>query len=182
MSEVIKTTGESTPVADSVQKFRRIVTGHDSTGKAVFVDDAPCAHAHSIMGIPTFATTELWKTSQSPVDNSGDAGDPAAGSFDLRPPKSGSILRIVEFAPDSTWSNKDGSSAPMMHRTASLDYAYVIKGQIYAVLDNEERLLKEGDVLIQRGTNHAWANRTDEPCLVLCVLIDASPLVDNPPH
>ena len=70
-----------------------------------------------------------------------------------------------------------------MHRTASVDYAFVIEGEIWAVLDADETLMTAGDFLIQRGTNHAWSNRSDRPALVGFVLIDAKPLeqfVDAP--
>lgn len=173
MNDVIKM--DRTAVADSVTKFRRIVTGHTVEGEAVFVLDEVCQNAHAIMGHPTFATTELWKSLQTPADNSGDFEDPAAGPTVVAPPKHGTVFRVVEFAPDKIWREAHGP-APMMHRTPSLDYAMVLKGEIYAVLDKSETLMKPGDVLIQRGTNHAWSNRTDEPCLVLFVLIGAEPL------
>jgi mannose-6-phosphate isomerase-like protein (cupin superfamily) len=180
MSEVIKS--GSVKVAESVTKFRRIVTGHNQAGEAIFVEDEVCANRHAIKNIPTFATTELWKTSMAPVDNSDiQPVDSAAGAFVLNPPASGSVFRIVEFVPDRVW--KDDDYVPdMMHRTPSLDYAYVIRGEIYAVLDKQEKLMREGDVLIQRGTNHAWANRSSEPCVVLFVLIDANEVEGLPEH
>ncbi|WP_454743936.1 cupin domain-containing protein [Cupriavidus necator] len=183
MSDVIKTSGGAIAVAESVTKFRRVVTGHDSSGNAIFLEDAICGNSHAIMGVPTFATTELWKTAGIPVENTLPMGDPTAEAFALHPPPQGTVLRIVEFAPDSTWAgNGDEKAEPMMHRTASQDYAYVIKGEIFAVLDKEEKLLRAGDVLIQRGTNHAWANRSLEQCIVLFVLIDATPIENLPPQ
>ncbi|WP_336335153.1 cupin domain-containing protein [Pseudomonas putida] len=180
MSEVIES--GSVGVADSVMKFRRIITGHSEAGEAVFIEDEICAHRHAIKNIPTFATTELWKTRTTPVDNTErQPTDPVAGAFALNPPAGGSVFRIVEFAPDRIWKS-DPHESDMMHRTPSLDYAYVIKGQIYALLDNQETLMKSGDVLIQRGTNHAWANRSDEPCIVLFVLIDAKEMKNLPSH
>ncbi|KAF0254596.1 cupin domain-containing protein [Pseudomonas putida] len=172
MSEVIES--GNVEVADSVVKFRRIVTGHDEAGKAIFIEDEVCPNRHAIKNIPEFATTELWKTSTTPVDNTeGQPIDPAAGAFVLNPPANGSVFRVVEFVPDQVWKT-DPNVPDMMHRTPSLDYAYVIKGEIYALLDGQETLMKAGDVLIQRGTNHAWANRSVEPCVVLFVLIDAN--------
>ncbi len=70
----------------------------------------------------------------------------------------------------------DNPRHPGFHKTASLDYAIVLSGEIYALLDEGEVLLRAGDVLIQRGTNHAWSNRTGEPARVAFVLIDAHPL------
>jgi mannose-6-phosphate isomerase-like protein (cupin superfamily) len=111
----------------------------------------------------------------------------------LEPPKNGSILRIVEFPPDSQW--RDGadareafasigaghaadkrSSDPMMHRTRTVDYIIVLKGEIYAVMEKGATLLRAGDVLVQRGTNHSWSVRGTEPCIVAAVLVDAKPL------
>ncbi|MCA2208652.1 cupin domain-containing protein [Nocardia rosealba] len=88
----------------------------------------------------------------------------------LEPPDRGTGLRIVGFPPAET------ESAPDMHRTASLDYAYIIEGEIYAVMDDDSTLMRAGDVLIQRGTNHGWANRSDRACRVLFVLLDAEPI------
>ena len=65
---------------------------------------------------------------------------------------------------------------PGFHKTSTIDYAIVLSGEIYALMDEGEVLLKAGDVLIQRGTNHAWSNRTEEPCCVAFVLIDADPV------
>jgi len=178
MSEVIKV--GSKKAADSVMKFRRIITGHNEDGEAIFIEDAICPHVYPIKDIPEFVSTELWKVSSTPVDNADAESDPVAGGFVLNPPQNGSILRIVEFVPDSVWK-ADPNEPDMMHRTASLDYAYVIKGEIYAILDKDEKLMKPGDVLIQKGTHHAWANRSNEPCIVLYVLTGAKELANLPP-
>jgi quercetin dioxygenase-like cupin family protein len=68
------------------------------------------------------------------------------------------------------------SSNPMMHKTASVDYAIVLKGEIWAVMDDSEKRMTAGDVLVQRGTNHAWSNRTDQPALVAFILVGATPV------
>jgi quercetin dioxygenase-like cupin family protein len=64
----------------------------------------------------------------------------------------------------------------MMHRTQSVVYIIVLKGEIYAVMETGEKLLRAGDILIQRGTNHSWSVRTSEPCIVAAVLVSAKPL------
>ncbi len=111
----------------------------------------------------------------------------------LEPPANGTILRIVEFPPDSAWRGRtDGregfdsigaghaqdahSSDPMMHKTASVDYIIVLKGEIHAIMDKGETLLKAGDILVQRGTNHSWSVRGSEPCIIAAVLVSAAPL------
>ena len=62
----------------------------------------------------------------------------------------------------------------VMHQTASLDYIVILSGEIYLITDTEETLLQAGDIVIQRGTNHAWSNRSDQMCLQLAILIDAN--------
>lgn len=146
--------------------IRRIVTGHDEDGRAVFVEDSPCQHAVPITG--GVVTNEFWQQSGTP-DNSGEYADPIADHVTIAPRTSGSLFRIVEFPGDP-------SVDPYLHRTASLDYCCVLDGEIFAVLDDEERLMRAGDVLVQRGTNHSWANRSGGPCRVLFVLLDAKPL------
>jgi naringenin degradation protein FdeH len=70
----------------------------------------------------------------------------------------------------------DVSRHPGMHKTATVDYAIVLSGEIYAVMDEGETLLRAGDTLVQRGTNHAWSNRNETPCLVAFILVSASPV------
>lgn len=146
---------------------RRIVTGHDSTGKSIFVADGPTPNVWKApSGAPVI---ELWSHAGIP-DNSGDFLDPMMEPASFSPPPQGSILRIVDFAPRA-------ADAPgNIHRTPSLDYCYVIEGTIVAVLDDDERVMSAGDVLIQRGTNHGWRNDSGAHCRVLFVLIDAEPL------
>jgi len=122
------------------------------------------------------------------------SADAAARPVVLEPPASGSIFRVVDFPPDKDLLGKldrgkafeamgahgamdrDASRHPGMHRTRTVDYALVLDGEIWALMDEGEVLLKAGDCLIQRGTNHAWANRSDRPCRVAFILIDARPL------
>jgi quercetin dioxygenase-like cupin family protein len=147
-----------------MEPIRRIVTGHDETGKAVFVEDADCPHARSTRGV---ATNNLWLHSGIP-DNSGHYRDPVSSAVALPPPTDGAVLRVVDFPPDD-------NGVPDLHSTASLDFAVVLSGEIHAVLDDDETLMRAGDVLVQRGTNHAWVNRSGSICRVLFVLIDARP-------
>ena len=166
---------KTTVIDSSVTTFRRLVTGESSSGKSFIVEDVVCPNVQAILGIPFFAATELWKTFETPVDLAGEVKDPAEGLPSLAPPPAGTAFRIVEFPPDSSVEAMlaQGSRAAVMHRTPSIDYAYVIDGEIYAVLDDAEALMKAGDVLIQRGTNHGWSNRSNRPCKVLFVLISA---------
>lgn len=164
------------PAADTVRLYRRIITGHNSAGRSIIVEDAACPNVQTIMGVPEFATTEFWKTVETPVDLTKEQADPAAGPVTLPPPVNGTVLRVVEFPPDSLVRDKMPQSPPkdLMHRTASIDYAFVIEGEVFAILDEEETLMKAGDFMIQRGTNHNWSNRSSAPARVLFVLIGAT--------
>ncbi|MGQ4615598.1 cupin domain-containing protein [Nocardia sp. R7R-8] len=171
MAENIPVSRNGIRPADSVQRFRRLVTGVGPDGKSRFEDDAPGVHQHVIADLDTFVYTNLWRTETTPVDNSGAVDDGLAEPTGIAPPPNGSVFRVVEFPPDSRWDKRDGTAERMYHSTPSLDYAIVLNGEIYAVLDTEERLMSAGDVLIQRGTAHSWSNRSDKSCAVAFVLI-----------
>jgi hypothetical protein len=180
-----------------IRRFRRIVTGHDAIGRSIIISDATSPHIMPIMDQPNFAVTDFWKTASTPADNAGNtAADPCGLPIQVAPPTGGSVFRVVQFPPDEDWAAKAeamGGSVPIdataqsaskggpvrhahMHRTRSIDYAIVLSGEIWAVMDEGETKLTAGDMLIQRGTNHAWANRSNAPCVVAFVLIDAQPL------
>lgn len=188
-----------TPTAPGpeIKRVRRIVTGHNAQGRSVILSDETSPHVMPIMNQPNFAVTDFWKTSLAPADNGPQtAADPCQLPIQVAPPANGSVFRVVQFPPDKDWAAKaaamGGSVAidetakiahtggPMrhahMHRTRSIDYAIVLLGEIWAVMDEGETKMTAGDVLIQRGTNHAWANRSNAPCVVAFVLIDAKPL------
>jgi mannose-6-phosphate isomerase-like protein (cupin superfamily) len=195
MSEAAK----ASPVkpGPEIKRFRRIMTGHNAQGRSVILSDETSPHVMAIMDQPNFAVTDFWKTSSTPADNSAaSADDPCRIPIQVAPPENGSVFRVVQFPPDKDWAAKaaamGGSVAiddtakaadtggPVrhahMHRTRSIDYAIVLSGEIWAVMDEGETKMSAGDVLIQRGTNHAWANRSNAPCVVAFVLIDAKPL------
>jgi mannose-6-phosphate isomerase-like protein (cupin superfamily) len=175
-----------------VWRVRRVVTGHNAQGKSFLHMDGLAPNIKEMATIPGLALTDLWETRQAPDSNAGTR-DNADRPVRLEPPPGGSILRIVEFPPDKVWRStvdaktsfesigaghaKDASNADaMMHTTATVDYIIVLKGEIYAVMEQGETLLKPGDVLIQRGTNHSWSVRGDEPCVIAAILISAKPL------
>jgi len=169
-----------------VQPTRRVVTGHDAKGKAVVLIDgaAPNAKLRKATGL---TSTLLWVTDRSPADNSGSA-DAAEREIGVAPPPRGSIFRVVDFPPAADFGAVDNAAMlremgigagqgdarhATMHRTKSIDYAVVISGEIDMLLDDSEVHLKAGDVLVQRGTSHAWVNRGRESCRIAFVLIDA---------
>ena len=173
------------------RRFRRVVTGHDRSGKSIFIADGPAPNVLEMASMPGVALTDLWRTASSPASNASNK-DAATGKIKLEPPADGTILRIVEFPPDRMWRKSadakkafasigahgapdHGSDDAMMHATASVDYIIVLEGEIHAVLDKGETLLKRGDILIQRGTNHSWSVRGNKPCIVAAVLVGAAP-------
>ena len=174
--------------------IRRVVTGHNDAGRSVLVMDGAAPHVYN-RSPGSAVVTELWETRSTPADNRGNA-EVTDHPFRLMPPKHGSVFRIIEYPPDQQRlaalareraAGDDGSGHiaaldpgsprhPGFHKTSSVDYAIVLCGEIYALMDEGEVLLRAGDVLIQRGTNHAWSNRTDAPAYLAFVLIDADPV------
>jgi mannose-6-phosphate isomerase-like protein (cupin superfamily) len=162
---------------------RRIVTGHNAEGKSVIVIDGPAT--------PFGA---YWLTNATPVDNA-SSGDAGLQVRTLEPPPGGSIFRFAAIPPedpkvsreererqtakmfaqiDATHCRPDTSRHPGMHKTRTIDYVVLLSGQVTLLLDNGEVDLKPFDVVVQRGTNHAWVNKGKEPALIAAVLIDAS--------
>jgi len=175
-----------------VWRVRRVYTGHDARGRSVIVSDALAPNVKEMASMPGLALTDLWETTGPLASNQGN-GDAADRPVRLEPPRGGTILRIVEFPPDKAWREnadakaafesigaghaKDKASAdPMMHKTATVDYIVVLSGEIHAIVEEGEVLLKPGDVFIQRGTNHSWSVRGDAPCVIAAILVSAAPV------
>lgn len=176
-----------------VQPSRRVVAGHDAAGRSVIWLDGAAANVNVFEAAGGTAVTELWSTATAPASNAGSE-DAGAAPFVLEPPPTGTRFRIVEYPPDSVrFASGDRAAGyrqmgaarhmvtdrprhPGMHKTASVDYAVVLDGEIWAVMDEGETLLKAGDCLVQRGTSHAWSNRTDKPARVAFVLVGAEPV------
>jgi hypothetical protein len=172
--------------------MRRVVTGHDPHGKSVIIMDGPSPHVLEVDAMPGLALINLWVTDRAPAANAGSA-DAAARPVVLEPPDRGTIFRVVDFPPDRNLAggidraktfadmgaahamDKSAARHPGMHKTNTVDYALVLDGEIWALMDEGETLLKAGDCLVQRGTNHAWSNRTDKSCRVAFILISADP-------
>ena len=168
-------------------EIRRIVTKLDPSGKAVVMIDERTRLTSS--RLPTLVAN-LWVTDKSLPDftSTEDRGKAKTG---IQPPKSGTVFRVVEFAPESAGGHPTdpnfmmkmvGADAPakglpprhpLMHRTRTLDYAIVLSGEIDMLLDEGEVHVKAGDVVVQQATNHAWVNRGQEPCRIAFVLIDS---------
>ena len=136
-------------------KVRRVVTGHDAAGRSIVVDDGLPPQDHPMRGTGVGAEfVEIWSTPEPvPVLTSRPSSEPTARPFTIMP-ASGHLLRIIDIHPPHM-----GGRRTVMHRTRTLDYAVVIEGEIVLVLDDSEVVLGPGEVVVQRGTDHAWENR-----------------------
>jgi quercetin dioxygenase-like cupin family protein len=145
-------------------KVRRVVTGHDSNGKAIVEVDEDVTNV--VSSRPGAEASVIWTSQGFPVNNDGfeEMNDRATGTT----LGGGTVFRVLKLQPGNT---------PRMHRTDSIDYAVVMEGEIDMELDDGNSVhLKQGDVLVQRGTVHNWANRGTEPCTIAFILIDAKPV------
>ncbi len=147
---------------------RRVVTGHNVDGVSVVVSDG-LVPVHRFMPQDGVGFSEVWQTEGAPAPIVPDEGDPTVGSIRVPPPARGTKIRVNEFFPGHV--GPEGRQSPV-HRTQSVDYGIVLEGEIVLILDDSEVTLKAGDIAIQRGTDHAWANRTDQVCRVAFILID----------
>lgn len=176
---------------------RRVVTGHDDTGRAIILFDEAAPNTFASQTVPGFGATVAWLTGGGRIDLVTDedpaSADSAIPSF---PGPGETILRIADFPPDAAYPENAseavfteiggeaeheaavGDSANKhfwFHRTDSLDYAVVLEGEITLIVDQGEATLRAGDVVIQRATSHAWSNRTNSGARVLFVLIGTQP-------
>src|SRR5438309_1639577 len=174
-------------------KVRRIVTGVNEAGRSHVVSDVMLPTMDGADGDPVRAG--LWITHDSPASNT-DEIDPAPDGIILRTPppdRGGTVIRITDIPPETVrpYDPEDlrrracrttperSAKHPGFHATDTIDYAVCLEGEIWAVLDEDETLMRPGDVLIQRGTFHAWSNRSEKPARMLFVLIDAEPLTNH---
>jgi mannose-6-phosphate isomerase-like protein (cupin superfamily) len=135
---------------------RRVVTGHDAGGKSVVLADGAPPQNHPMHGSGVGADFhEMWGSAEAiPELTAVEAREPNERPFTIMPP-TGHLLRILDVYP-----LKDGGKRTVMHRTRTLDYVVVIEGELVLILDDSEVTLKPGEVVVQRGTDHAWENRS----------------------
>lgn len=151
---------------------RRVVTGHKN-GIATIIQDG---RVDNVMTHESgFVISDIWATNSMPVDIHTSAKIEDSFYPQLHP--NGSLFRYVHIPPDTEvkkyFEPQPGSPHPLMHKTETLDYIIIISGEVYLVMEDSETLLKPGDIVIQCATNHAWSNRTDQPCIQLAILLDA---------
>ena len=170
--------------------MRRIITGHNSEGKSIIILDGPPART---IGEDVGGLFEIWNTDGGLIDTT-DSIDRADTDIVLSPPENGSKFRYFQINPTpegvpmemmqeiaadafekigAAHHRVDTSKHPAMHKTDTIDYIILLKGDVTLILDEEEVTLEPHDVVVQRGTNHAWVNNGDEPALLIAVLIDS---------
>jgi len=156
-----------TEATTSFPPIRRVITGHDAKGVAkVLRDDFATNVKPSTHGA---RSTLVWSSDTMPIDiavgeNIEDMGARILGTA---PPPNGTRFCVIDFP---------ANSPGRMHRTETIDYVIVLAGEIEMDMDASTVKLKAGDILIQRGTNHSWVNRSDKPARLAFVLIDGTPL------
>ena len=181
--------GETKPV-------RRIVTIDDEEGRSVAIADGPAPDVRGDPTRPGFSSTRIWLTYSSPPVIAG-FHDPTTAPHTIEPPRAGSVCRVVTFPPDDAFRGKVGAKEvaaffhamgspgastysakaphPYMQQSQTLDFCLVLDGEITLVLDTAEVDLKAGDTVVQRGTNHAWSNRSGKICRIAISSHDATP-------
>jgi mannose-6-phosphate isomerase-like protein (cupin superfamily) len=176
--------------------FRRIVTGHDAEGNAIVQSDAPPERVQRVGGATGPVFYEVWNTRETPAKIDRRSGEAPETGLVLAPPKGGTRIRVLDIPSESAElrtvdpaqarkhfaeigaadavTHRQGAPAPhpYMHRTQTIDYGIVLEGEMFLIVDKGETLVRAGDIVIQRGTNHAWSNRSGRNCRIAFVLID----------
>jgi hypothetical protein len=177
---------------EDLPPVRRIVTGINSAGRSCIVEDGVSPAMQLMPGRKGYRNNNLWRTSGSPAPV--DAPDSVLDHRGVLPPPRGTVLRVIDIPPESAdpeevkrqtaavfaamfpdaHHNAEHARHPGMHATDTIDYAILLQGELVAILEDGETLMRAGDILIQRGTNHAWANRSKTVARIAFILIDGS--------
>lgn len=175
-----------------VKPVRRIVTGHNAAGQAIIANDGSPSRVFDQLGEPGLVFHEVWHTSAAPTRIAASGVEPIETKLTLPPPKHGTRIRVLDIPPESHetlqldaetakshFEQIGGGSAhssnsrhPYMHRTETVDYGIVLEGEIVLIMDEGETLVRQGDIVIQQGTNHAWSNRSGNNCRIAFILVD----------
>lgn len=171
---------------------RRIVTGHDAQGRAIIQEEGPVPRVQRIGGETGPLFHEVWNTTATPAPIDAASGEPEEAGIRLAPPTNGTRIRVLDIPPEGDQLEgiseaerrahfaevgaadavADSNRHAYMHRTETIDYGIVLDGEITLVMDEGETLCRAGDIIVQRGTNHGWANRSNANCRIAFVLID----------
>jgi hypothetical protein len=170
---------------------RRIVTGVNAAGRSHIAEDGVSPAMLTMPGREGYRNNNLWRTLGA--DASVDAPDTALEHSGVLPPLGGTVLRVIDIPPEAADPEEhrrqtqavfaamfadaghrpDDARHPGMHTTDTIDYAILLHGELVAVMDEDETVMKAGDILIQRGTRHAWANRSGRIARIAFILTDA---------
>lgn len=152
---------------DTSYQGRRIVTGHDAEGRSVVLAAEPPLHTRALPGARFY---EIWGTESSPAPiTARPDAEPTSDSPTIHPKEGGSAIRVIDFLP----VGRGGGRSPM-HRTHTIDYGIVLEGEMVLILTDSEIALKAGDVVVQRGTDHAWENRSSRIARMAFILLDGA--------
>lgn len=168
--------------------FRRIVTGHDEKLRSRVTSDAAPARVFDNLGEEGLVFHEVWNTRQTPAVLDLEDAEPPEDRLMLAPPAGGTRIRVLDIPPEQAGADFDavfdaigGSDAHVgntsdrhasFHRNRSIDYGIVLAGEIILMVDVGETVARAGDIIIQRGTNHGWINRSGASCRIVFILID----------
>ena len=177
------------------KSFRRVVTGHDAQGRSVILEERPPPRHKRVGGETGPYFWEVWNTRDTPAPIDSASGEPPEDGIELAPPKRGTRIRVLEIPPEDSrlksvtpeearahFAEVKAASAAShtgtdsrhvyMHKTETIDYGVVLEGELVLIMDVGETTVHAGDIVIQRGTNHGWANRSGKPCRIAFILID----------
>ena len=180
----------------TLRPVRRVVTGHDVQGRAVILEDAPPPRVVRVGGEIGPLFHEVWNTRETPARIDHASGEPPEEGIILAPPKGGTRIRVLDIPPEderlarltpeearahfaevgaadaSAHTDEGPSRHVFMHRTQTIDYGVVLEGELVLIMDEGETTVRAGDIVIQRGTNHGWSNRSDRNCRIAFILVD----------
>jgi len=153
---------------------RRIVTGHDESGRSVVLSDGMPPNVRDKGTGVDFI--EIWNTAATPAPIRSTEPEPTDGPLRVPPPPQGTRIRLNDFYPGHVQKLPQRSDGrhPLMHRTRSIDYGIVLEGELYLILDDCEVQLRTGDVVVQRGTDHGWENRSNRVARMAFILVDGA--------
>ncbi len=163
---------------------RRVITGHDASGRAIIQDDGPVQRVQRIGGDIGPMFHEVWNTRATPAPIDAGSREPAEQGIILAPPENGTRIRVLDIPPegdgirtmtpkearahfaevgahDASAHDGEGSRHALMHRTETIDYGIVVEGELVLIMDEGETTVRAGDIVVQRGTNHGWSNLPD---------------------
>jgi len=178
----------------NMKPLRRVVTGHDEQGRAIIQEDGAVPRVQRIGGDIGPMFHEVWNTRATPAPIDAASGEPRESGIILAPPKNGTRIRVLDVPPegdrlanmgeaerrahfaeigaaDAVAGGAAAKRHAFMHRTETIDYGIVLEGELVLIMDGETTV-RAGDIVVQRGTNHGWANRSDKNCRICFVLID----------